>query len=47
MILTLEEPDLVGVPEILPVLLSIVKPAGRPFADHVIGAVPEALRVTL
>ena len=47
MILTSNDPDLVGEPEILPLLLAIVSHAGSPVAVHVIGAVPEALRVTL
>jgi len=33
-------PAVVGVPLITPVLLLIVKPAGKPVADHVYGVVP-------
>ena len=38
--LTVKLPDTVGVPEIRPVLLLIVRPVGKPVADHVYGAVP-------
>ena len=43
-----EVPDFVGLPEILPFSAS-VKPSGRfpDFIDHVIAAVPLALRATL